>query len=81
MYIREETGHGRNSPWTSVYLWQRLAPGQESVLASTADSILSKPYKQDTKERSVGLCQDKVGQPFRISCFTEKSVRYAKAIG
>ena len=26
-------------------------------------------------------CQDKEGQPFRISCFTEKSVGYARPVG
>ena len=26
-------------------------------------------------------CQDKERQPFRISCFTEESVRYARPVG
>ena len=57
-----------------------IAPGQESVLALTADNILYKLDKQDTQKKSDKFCQDNVGQHFRISCFTEKCVRNARPI-
>ena len=70
-----------NSIWSLFSLWPKLAMGQENALALTADNMLSKWDKQDTNERTAELCLHKIGQPFRKSCFIEKSVRYARPIG
>ena len=51
--------------------------GKETALASIADSY-SKLDQQDARMATDELCQDKVGQSFRIPCFTGKSVRYSK---
>lgn len=40
--------------------------GRETALVSIADSMLSKVDKQDTKENNAELCQDRVGQSFKI---------------
>ena len=41
-------------------MWQGWSFRQGTTLALTADSILSKLYKQDIKEVTADFCQDKV---------------------
>ncbi|KAL6084445.1 hypothetical protein STEG23_024432, partial [Scotinomys teguina] len=51
---------GIEKPPYGVYcLCGNLTTGQENALALTADCMLSKLDKQDTKERTVEPCQDK----------------------
>ena len=56
------------------------ASGQETFLASTDDCRLSKLDKQDTKEVTDELYQDKVGKYFKNYCFTEESVIYSRPV-
>ncbi|KAL6041067.1 hypothetical protein STEG23_013408 [Scotinomys teguina] len=68
---------GNKETLYSIYfLCGKLATEQENALTSTADSMLSKTDKQDTKERTADPCQNKIGRPFRKSCFTDESVSY-----
>jgi hypothetical protein len=50
-------------PYGVCYKCGKLATGQETALASTADNMLSKMDKQDTGKLTAELCQDKVGSP------------------
>jgi hypothetical protein len=59
----------------------KLAAGHKTVLASTADSMLSKPWTRRAQKKSTAkLCQDKVGQSFVILA-SKNPVTYSGHIG
>ena len=55
----------------------KLATGQETALASTADSMLTKLDRQDTKEDDFWTLPRQGMTVLQNSCSTEKSVIYA----
>ena len=48
--------------------------GKETALASIDDGILSKLDQQNSKKETAKVCQDKVGQSFKIPCFIKKKI-------
>lgn len=64
IYYREDDGDQRNSTWSFTFFVVKVSPWARKFSSSTADSILYKSDKQNTKE-TAELCQDQAGQFFR----------------
>ena len=54
--------------------------GKETALASITDSYCPLD-QQDARNATAELCQDKVGQSFKIPCISGKFVRHVKPVG
>lgn len=74
-------GHWRNFTLSLHSSCQKLTTGQVNWIASTANGMLSKLDKEDTKYYDSWTCQDKEGQSYRISRITEKSISCISPIG
>ena len=72
MFFREDDEHQRNSIWNLLPLWQKLGIGQETSLALTDDSMISKLYNQDTEKRDCQTLPRQDGKRVQNSCFIKE---------
>lgn len=80
-HFREDDRHWRTSIWRLLSFVVKLATGQETTLVSTADNMLSKLDRQDTKEDNCQTLPRQGRTVLQNSCSTEKSVRYSRPVG